>query len=158
MGRGENVEQKKFTLDEQEELKSNPNVERVSETTITYTEEFKERFALEYAAGKPPAVILRECGFNHMMLGRDRKKSLVQRTKKYSQRLEGFADKRKKSSSRLRIKDITDEEKIQRLEHQVRYLEQENEFLKKIRFLDRQAEWECKLKQNRKKSTESSKK
>jgi transposase-like protein len=156
--RGETVGQKKFTSDEQKALRDNPYVERVSETTITYTTEFRERFALEYAAGKIPSVILRECGFDHKMLGRDRQRSLVKRIKKYSQRPGGFSDARKEGSGRPRVKELTDAEKIQRLEHQVRYLKQENEFLKKIRFLDRQAEWECKRKQNRKKSIESSKK
>ena len=152
------MEQKRFTADEQIELRANPNVERVSETTITYTTEFRERFALEYATGKPPSVILRECGFDPVMLGKDRRDSIVKRTKKYSQRSGGFSDTRKENAGRPRTKDLTDAEKIQRLEHQVRYLKQENEFLKKIRYLDRQAEWKWKRKQNRKKSTKSSKK
>ena len=148
----------RFTPDEQKTLKDNPYVENVSETTITYTAEFRERFALEYAAGKPPSFILREHGFDPAVLGRERKRSLVKRTKVYSQRPGGFSDARKEGSGRSRVKELTDSERIQRLEHQVRYLKQENEFLKKIRFLDRQAEWECKRKQSRKKSLESSKK
>jgi transposase-like protein len=148
----------KFTEDELRLLRDNPYVEKVSETTITYSMEFKERFALEYATGKLPSVILRECGFDHKMLGRERQRSLVKRIKKYSQRPEGFSDKRKESSGRPRVKELSDSEKIQRLEHQVRYLKQENEFLKKIRYLDRQAEWEYKRKQNLKKNIESSKK
>ena len=152
------MEQKKFTPDEQRALRANPYVERVSETTITYTTEFKERFALEYATGKPPSVILREHGFDPAILGKDRKDGLVKRTKKYSHRPGGFSDARKESSGRPRVKELTDAEKVQWLEHQVRYLKQENEFLKKIRFLDRQAEWECKVKQERMKNIESSKK
>ena len=148
----------KFTPEEQIELRANPYVERVSETTITYTEEFKERFALEYAAGRAPSIILRECGFDPAMLGKDRKDSLVKRTKDYAQRPDGFSDTRKENSGRQRVRELTEAENIQRLEHQIRYLKQENEFLKKIRFLDRQAEVECKRKQNLKKSTKSSKK
>ncbi|MCL1919341.1 MAG: hypothetical protein FWG14_13785 [Peptococcaceae bacterium] len=150
--------QKKFTPDEQRALRDNLYVARVSETTITYTAEFRERFALEYAAGKLPSVILRECGFDHRMLGRDRQRSLVKRTKKYAQRPGGFSDARKEGTGRPRVKELTDAEKIQRLEHEIRYLKQENEFLKKIKFLDRQAEWECKVRQHRMKNIESSKK
>jgi len=150
--------QKRFTLYEQRILMDNPYVERVSETTITYSMEFKERFALEYAAGKPPSIILQECGFDTTMLGKERRRSLTKRIKKYALRPGGFNDARKESTGRPRVKELSDSEKIQRLEHQVRYLKQENEFLKKIRFLDRQAEWECKRKQDRKKSMESSKK
>lgn len=149
---------KRFTPDEQRALKDNPYVEKVSETTITYTTEFKERFALEHAAGKPPAAILREYGFDTAVLGKKRKDSLVRRTREYSQRYSGFSDARKGSSGRPKIRELTDAENIQRLEHQVRYLKQENEFLKKIRFLDRQAEWEYNRKQGRKKNIESSKK
>ena len=149
---------KRFTLEERRELEDNPYVENVSETTITYTEEFKEEFAKEYASGKPPSAILREHGFDPAVLGKRRKDSLVARTKEYSQRPGGFSDARKESSGRPKVKELTDAENIQRLEHQVRYLKQENEFLKKIRFLDRQAEWEWKRKQDRKKSIESSKK
>ena len=150
--------QRKFTPEEQEILRDNPYVEKVSEGVITYTKEFRERFAMEYATGKPPSIILRDCGFDHKMLGKKRQNSIVRRTKNYSQRIEGFGDIRKESSGRPRVKELSDSEKIQRLEHQVRYLKQENEFLKKIRFLDRQAEWECKRKQDRKKNMESSKK
>jgi transposase-like protein len=113
---------------------------------------------LEYATGKPASIILREYGFDPKMLGKDRQKSLAKRTREYSQRAGGFSDGRKESFDRPRIKELTDAERIRRLEHQVRYLRQENEFLKKIRFLDRQAEWECKRKQDRKKNIESSKK
>lgn len=149
--------QRKFSPDEQRELRTNPYVERVSETTITYTVEFKKLFALEYATGKLPSVILRECGFDNKMLGRERQRSLVKRIKNYSRRPEGFSDTRKERSDRPRVRELSDSEKIQRLEHQVRYLKQENEFLKKIRLKDKHAEWEYNQKQNRKKSMHSSK-
>jgi len=158
MERGEIVEAKIFTLEEQRELAANPYVEKVSETTITYTEKFKEEFAMDYAAGKGPSAILREHGFDPAVLGKDRKDGLVKRTKEYSLRIGGFGDARKENTERPRKKELTAGEKIQRLEQQVRYLKQENEFLKKIRFLDRQAEWEWKRKQNRKKNIELSKK
>ena len=151
----------RFTPDEQRGLKYNPYVARVSETTITYTEKFKEKFALEYAAGKSPSVILREYGFDPAMLGKRRKDGLVRQAKECSQRPSGFRDTRKENSGRRRIREHeepTDAEKIRRLKHQVKYLKQENEFLKKIRLLDWQAEQECKRKQSRKKSIESSKK
>ena len=150
--------QKKFTPEEQGILWANQYVEKVSETTITYTQEFRERFAMEYATGKFPSVILSECGFDHKMLGKKRQNGIVRRMKANVQRPEGLSDKRKESSGRPRTRGLTDAEKIQRLEHQVRYLKQENEFLKKIEFLDRQAETECKRKQSRKKNMESSKK
>jgi len=44
------------------------------------------------------------------------------------------------------------------LEHQIRYLKQENEFLKKTEFLDKQAEWKENQKQRQKKNSDTSKK
>ena len=156
--RGEIVGQKKFTPEEQRVLRENPYVEKVSETTITYTKDFKAIFAMEYATGKFPSVILRECGFDHKMLGKKRQNGIVRRTKTYTQRLSGFSDIRKENSGCRKTIENTDADKIEWLEHQVKYLKQENEFLKKIQFLDRQAELECKRKQNRKKNMESSRK
>jgi hypothetical protein len=78
--------------------------------------------------------------------------------KKFELRSEGFEDTRKGNSGRPITKNLTDSERISRLEHEIRYLKQENEFLKKIEFLDRQAEWKEKQKQHRKKNSNSSKK
>ncbi|WP_058308478.1 HTH domain-containing protein [Gracilibacillus massiliensis] len=49
---------KKFSEEQQKQLSSNPFIEKVSETTISYTKEFKERFHDEYQAGKGPSAIL----------------------------------------------------------------------------------------------------
>ena len=68
-----------------------------------------------------------------------------------SKREEGFNDMRKDASGRPSTRDLTSDEKIARLQHQVKYLKQENEFLKKMNFLNRQAQW--KSKQNQKKSS-----
>jgi hypothetical protein len=68
-----------------------------------------------------------------------------------SKREEGFIDKRKDSAGRPSTKSLTSDEQIARLQHQIKYLKQENEFLKKINFLNQQAQW--KHKQNQKKSS-----
>ena len=71
-------------------------------------------------------------------------------------RPEGFADTRRGCSGRPVTRELSDKEKIARLEHQVEYLKQENKFLKKIEFLDRKAAWKAEQKQDRKKNTKSS--
>ena len=68
-----------------------------------------------------------------------------------SKREEGFNDMRKDASGRPLTRTLTSDEEIARLQHQVKYLKQENEFLKKMNFLNRQAQW--KHKQNQKKSS-----
>jgi len=145
-----------FTEEQQELLRLNPYVVKVSETSITYTEEFKARFYQEYKAGNLPSAILRGMGFDTRALGKRRIDHFVDQVKRHEERDEDFHDGRKDSSGRPRTKDLTPEEKISRLEHQVQYLKQENEFLKKSSFLDKKAQW--KVKQRQQKNLKSSNK
>jgi hypothetical protein len=147
-----------FTKEQQEELRKNPFIKKVSDKAITYTTEFRELFANEYRSGKIPSQILTECGIDHQLLGKRRKDGLVAMVKKFELRLDGFEDTRKDNSGRPVTKDLTDAERISRLEHQIKYLKQENEFLKKTEFLDRKAEWKKKRKQRQKKNSNSSRK
>ncbi|MBU9714336.1 HTH domain-containing protein [Evansella tamaricis] len=148
----------KFSEEQQKQLRSNPFIEKVSETTISYTEEFKERFYQEYHSGKGPSAILRDMGIDPTLLGKRRKDSLVLRVKEYAVRIDGYKDLRGKNPGRPSTKELSDADRIKRLEHQLRYLKQENEFLKKTEFLDRQAEWKEKQKQSQKKNSGTSKK
>jgi len=134
--------EKKYFIDEQlGDLLKNPYVKSASSKAITYTEEFKAYYVSEYETGKPPSEILRNSGFDVSALGRRRIDNLSRRFRKMSKREEGFSDKRKGLSRRTSTKDLTSDEQVERLQHQVKYLKQENEFLKKINFLDRQAQW-----------------
>jgi len=139
-------------------LERNPYVKRVSQKGITYSDEFKEKFMEEYEDGKSPAQIFRDAGFDVGMLGKDRINSFKKRCKKMSVREAGFTDTRKTNSGRSTTREFSLEEQLERLKHKIKYLEQENEFLKKIEFLDRQAERKEKRKQLRKKNSGSSKK
>lgn len=141
-----------FREEEIRDLQANPYVKKVSEKSITYTQEFREFFVSEYQKGKLPIQILRAAGFDTTVLGKDRIDSISKRFRKMEARPEGLADTRKGNSGRFSTKDLTPEEEIQRLKNKIKYLEQENEFLKKIRFLDRKAQ----QKQNRKKNAKSS--
>lgn len=53
-----------FSTKEIKTLQRNPNVQRVSERAITYTDAFKNRFIDEYLAGKLPRQIFEENGFD----------------------------------------------------------------------------------------------
>jgi hypothetical protein len=135
-----------FTEEQQNELCRNPYVQKISATSITYTTEFKERFEVEYRAGKLPSQILIDMGINPHVLGKARRNSLVQRIKMYESRPEGFDDTRKSNSGRPSTKELTDAEKIKRLEQKIEYLKQENEFIKKNMQMEREANWEYKRK------------
>ena len=54
-----------------------------------------------------------------------------------SQRLDGFKDMRKENSGRSKTKDMTPDEIIERLQHQNHVLRQENDFLKRVRSINR---------------------
>ena len=122
---------KYLTEKEQEELKKNRYIEKVSEKAITYSPEFKERFEIEYDAGKMPSQILDEMGIDPKVLGRKRVDGIVTRMKKYKERAEGWRDNRKNNSGRPSTKKLSEAEKIKRLEQKIEYLKQENEFIKK---------------------------
>ena len=142
---------KYFTDEQLKELLKNPYVKNASNKSITYTEEFKEYFVAAYDTGKTPSEILRNSRFDVRALGQDRIDNISRRFRKMSKREEGFNDMRKDASGRPLTRTLTSDEEIARLQHQVKYLKQENEFLKKMNFLNRQAQW--KSKQNQKKSS-----
>jgi len=130
---------KTFTEEEIILLKQNPYVKQVSRTTITYTQEFREYFVSEYEKGTPPSVILRQSGFDRSILGKERCESMGKNFRRIAPRAEGLQDLRKGNSGRQSTKEITSEEEIQRLKHKSKYLEQENEYLKKIEDIDKKA-------------------
>lgn len=119
-----------FTEEQQEQLRCNPYIEKVSEKSITYTKDFKERFTDEYNSEKIPSQILADMGIDPHVLGKRRQDSIVARVKKYALRPGGF--ERLQKRGRPSTKELSDAERIHRLEQKVAYLSQENEFLKKI--------------------------
>jgi transposase-like protein len=149
---------KTFTDEEIIELSNNPYVQKVSPTTITYTQEFREFFVSEYQKGIAPNEILRRAGFNRKILGKERCDSISRNLRKRATREDGLADKRKLGGGRQRFRELSPEEEIQRLRQKVKYLEQENMFLKKINFLEAKALHTHNQKKNSKSSMKCSKK
>lgn len=128
---------KTFTEEEIKVLLKNPYVKKVSDKSITYTQNFKEEFMERYKKGELPTEIFRSLGFNTQQLGKRRIASCSYRFKRYNDRMNGFVDQRKGASGRPKRKGITAEEKLARAEEKIQYLQQENEFLKKIKELER---------------------
>jgi len=140
-----------FTPEQVEQLKKNKYVKHVSEKAITYTEEFKEVFLLEYQAGKIPSQILTEMGFDHKVLGESRISGIVQRIKHQHQRPEGFKDTRADNPEmgRPRTKDLTQEELIERQKQEIELLKAKVEFLSLLRKAEREADWKAKSKKKK---------
>ena len=142
-----------FTPEQVEQLRKNKYVKHVSEKAITYTEEFKEVFMLEYNSGKLPSQILTEMGFDYKLLGRKRIDNIVQRTKKQSIRPEGFKDTRTTESGRSLERELSPEEQMERLKQENEILKAKVEFLSLLRRAEREAAW----KESKSKKKKSSK-
>ena len=130
-----------FTPEQVEELRKNKYVKQVSEKAITYTEEFKEVFMMEYNSGKLPSQVLTEMGFNYKVLGQSRIDNIVYTTKKQALRPEGFKDTRSTESGRPRTKDLTQDELIERQKQEIEILKAKVEFLSLLRRAEREAAW-----------------
>lgn len=115
-------------------LKNNPNVKRISELAITYTDDFKKRFIEEYLSGKLPRQIFEENGFDENIVGRKRIEQSACRWKKsYSKDgIIGLVDARKIGSGRPLERELLPKEIIHRQEAKIKLLEEQVNLLKKL--------------------------
>lgn len=128
-----------FSKDQMKEFQYNPYVDKVSSKAVTYSEEFKNLFLVEYSKGKLPTQIFIEAGFDPSVLGRDRIANFSKRIRKMGNRPEGVMDLRGQNSGRPREKDRTKNEEIAYLRHQVALQKQQIEALKKTNSINRKA-------------------
>ena len=119
----------KFTPEQQQLLRQNPYTVRVTEDVLSFSKEFKEIFYKEYLAGALPRDILQKYDYPVDILGKQRIWGITRCIRKQFKENGEFRDIRSPGAPRT---EETYEEKIKRLEHQVTYLTQEVEFLKKI--------------------------
>jgi len=141
-----------------EELQKSPHILAVSEKTISYSAKFKEHVYLEYKAGKSYETILSEAGIDPDMLGARRLNSLRTCVQAEGKREAGFTDKNSRLPPRTLSAKVakTNSGKISRLEHELTYVKQELEYLKKIYLADLEAQKECGTKRHRKPNSGSS--
>ena len=120
-------------------LAKNPNVLRVSDKAITYSEEFKNKFIVENSKGILPRKIFEENGFDIEIIGLKRiEQSAARWKKKYADMgVLGLKDSRTSNSGRPLIRELTTQEEIERLRAKISLLEIENEFLKKLDEIER---------------------
>ena len=131
----------RFTIEQQELLKMNPNIEKVSEKSITYKDTFKLIAIDEYMKGKQPSEIFKQAGINPEIIGKENPKRCLSRWRK-SYFKEGdtglIGEKRGRSSSGHPTSgDLSLEDRLRAAEAKIAYLEMENEFLKKLDELER---------------------
>ena len=131
-----------FDPEARAQLVANKNVLRVTEGTITYSPDFKvEAVRANLIQGKPPLLIFLDAGFNLDLIGHETPKRCLKRWRKiFKQRGEqGLRDDRrgKNATGQRDERELTVEEKLRRAQARVRYLELENDFLKKLDALER---------------------
>ena len=128
-----------FNQEQIETLLQNPNVTRCSKKSISYSKDFKILTIKKYQEGLPPLEIFKQAQFNIDLIGHKTPKTCLGRWRK-TLRNKGKAglkkDGRGKHKSGGRPKsfaNLSDEEKLKRLEAEVAYLKEENHFLAKLR-------------------------
>ncbi|EOS53477.1 hypothetical protein SAMN02744124_03206 [Paenibacillus barengoltzii J12] len=140
--RGEN---KLFTEQQRKQLESNPNVQHVTDRTITYTPSFKLAAIKAYQEGKTPMEIFLNAGFDIAAIGNEKPKKCLKRWREQYQKLgeAGLLEDRrgKNSVGRPSQGELSVEQKLKRAEARIKLLEAENELLKKLEALERQKQF-----------------
>ena len=124
---------KKYTQKQIKELKANPYTLQVSDKRIFFTIEFKKVFWIKYQSGMSPRAIFKELNYNLDYFGQKQIDSIVQRVKKEA--LAGEFTEGYQRYKRMKIKEpelSNPEQALQQMQHEILYLRQEVEFLKKV--------------------------
>lgn len=133
------MSKKLFSNKDIELLSKNKYVKKISEKGITYTDEFKRLFISENEKGKFPRDIFAECGFDIDVIGLKRIQSAGSRWRSTFRRngIKQLQDTRKFNTGRPTEKDLSLEEKYEKLQAKLKLLQAENELLKKLEMLER---------------------
>lgn len=131
------MKRKPYSVQEKEELLKSKAIEKVTNSSATYSKEFKIFAVGEYIAGKMPLQIFIEAGINVNILGREQPERCLRRWRKIHN--EYGIDRLLKenrgmgSSGRPSKKVLTTEEKLAKLERENEILKEQVSFLKKLR-------------------------
>lgn len=131
------MKRKPYTVQEKAELLKSEAIERVANSSATYLKEFKLFAVGEYMAGTPPLQIFIEAGIDVNILGREQPHKCLQRWRKIHDTYGPEALLKENrgvfSSGRPSKKVLTIEEKLAKLEQENEILQQQVQFLKKLR-------------------------
>ena len=131
------MSKRRFNKEQIDKLLENKNVARCSEKSISYAKKFKLAAVKRYNEdGLPASEVFREAGFDLQMIGKYAPKNCLQCWRRaYAAKGESelLVETRGKGGGRPKTKNITEADKIERLEAEVAYLKAENDFLAKLR-------------------------
>jgi len=134
------MSKKHFTEEQVHALKENPCVERVSNLSVSFKEEFKRKAYGELLAGKPMWQIFQEHSIDIDALGPVRIMKFQQFINACADRGDGFKNLRNTWHGKKSGDDETViSKRVKSPENEVAYLRQVVEFLKKIRQADSEA-------------------
>jgi hypothetical protein len=126
----------KFTKREIQILKNNPYTYSVTESQLFFTKDFKEEFWRRYQTGDSPRRIVEELGYDPDMLGTSRLSGIQINIKKQAESANGFTEgkghRKQLKSGLYSVDENPSDETIVKMQHELMYLRQEVEFLKKI--------------------------
>lgn len=125
---------KDYSQKQIKQLKENPYTLKVTKNKLYFTKEFKAAFWISYQAGSSPRKILQDFGYDLAIFEQKQIDSLVQRIKKQALSGEGFREGENREN-RAKLKEPATEESpksVEQMQHELLYLRQEVEFIKKI--------------------------
>lgn len=121
------------------ELQKNPYVQKATEWSVTFTPEFKQIAYTEYRNGKSMRQIFTENGFDVKIIGEKRIQNFRNKLMSKAERDGNFDDSRKSNGHKEpQSTEAEMAKRIRELEHRNAYLQQENDFLKKIQLLEKE--------------------
>ena len=131
------MKRKPYTVQEKEELLKSVAIEKIANSSATYSKEFKLFAVGEYMTGKTPMQIFIEAGINVNILGREQPQKCLGRWRKIHSKYgpNGLLQENRGlcSSGRPSKKILTTEEKLAKLERENEILKEQVHFLKKLR-------------------------
>lgn len=150
---------KAFTQEEIDDLRANPYVKNVTPYKIRFNVAFKERFWEEYQNARPIAAIVADMGIDPEILGTSRLYGIAQHIKDAANSGEGFRDHYKSDRGYAKnASELPTSRALVQLQHEVSYMKQELEFIKKIIIQSKEDRQKCSSKEGQKPNLQSSKK
>lgn len=136
-----------FTEEQIAVLRMNKNVTRITEYSVSFTPEFQQYAYEQKKKGRRLADIFREKGIDPEILGEKRIRNFSQKLNTSSHQTTGFRDRRNTNGKQaVQEANMSLEEQVKWLRHELEYTRQEVEFLKKLQMANTEAReaWESK--------------
>lgn len=126
---------KDYSAKDMKKLKENPYTLNVTKNKLYLTAKFKQDFWTRYQVGYAPRKILIDLGYDLSLFEQKQIDSIVQRIKKQALAGEGFREgenRTKRVKIKVPLQNTDSSQLIEHMQHELLYLRQEVEFLKKI--------------------------